>query len=91
MAAGINTCSTTTAALQDTPKVKALRAGWMKMKAEVFAAKYHIPDSLDPATVSRFDWYEATGFKVPFPCEKTVRPASDFTSKVLAAKADNDD
>ena len=43
-----NTCSTTTAALQDSPKVKALRAGWLKMKAQVFAAKYHIPDSLRP-------------------------------------------
>ena len=60
------------------------------MKAEVFAAKYHTPDSLDPDTVSHFDWYEATGFKVPFPGEKTVRPASDF-SGVAPAKADSDD
>ena len=74
----LNTCSTTTAALHDSPAVKALRAGWLKMKTEVFAAKYHMPDSLDPDTVSHFDWYEATGFKVPFPGEKKVRPASDF-------------
>ena len=86
----INTCSTTTAALNESPKVKALRAGWMKMKAEVFTTKYHIPDSLDPSTVSHFDWYEATGFKVPFPGEKTVRPASDFRKAVLA-KADKED
>ena len=88
---GINTCSTTVAALHESPKVKALRAGWMKMKTEVFPTKYHIPDSLDPATVSHFDWYEATGFKVPFPGEKTVRPASDFSKKVVLAKAGDDD
>ena len=60
------------------------------MKAEIFAAKYHMPDSEDPDTVSHFDWYEATGFKVPFPGEKTVRPASDF-NKAGARKADLDD
>ena len=88
----LNTCSSETAALQESPKVKALRAGWLKMKAEVFAAKYHIPDSLDPDTVSHYDWYDATGYKVPFPGEKTVRPASDFTKAVLAkARDDNDD
>ena len=58
------------------------------MKTQVFAAKYHIPDSLDPDTVSHFDWYEATGFKVPFPGEKKVRPASDFKKKVALTKAD---
>jgi YVTN family beta-propeller protein len=87
----INTCSTTTAALQDGPKVKALRAGWLKMKTQVFPAHYHIPDSLDPDTVSHFDWYEATGYKVPFPGETTVRPASAFIKKVALTKADDDD
>jgi YVTN family beta-propeller protein len=86
----LNTCSSTIASLKDSPKVKALRAGWMKMKAEVFAAKYHTPDSLDPSTVSHFDWYEATGFKVPFPGEKKVRPASDFIHRP-APKGDKDD
>ena len=89
ISASLNTCGTATAALQDSPKVKALRAGWLKMKAEVFAARYHMPDSLDPDTVSHFDWYEATGFKVPFPGEKTVRPASDF-SKQASTTADQD-
>ncbi len=87
----LNTCSSSaSAALQDSPQVKALRAGWLKMKAEVFATRYHVPDSLDPDTVSHFDWYEATGFKVPFPGEKTVRPASDFRKPALAV-ADTDD
>jgi hypothetical protein len=86
----LNTCSTTTAALQDSPAVKALRAGWLKKKAEISAGKYHIPDSEDPETVSHLDWYEATGFKVPFPGEKTVRQTSDF-NKAAPTKADDDD
>ncbi len=88
-----NTCSTPapTAALQDSPKVKALRDGWLKMKAEVFAAKYHIPDSLDPDMVSHFDWYEATGFKVAFPGEKAVRPANDFKKAASTTTTDLDD
>ena len=85
-----NTCSTVSAALKDSPKVKALRAGWLNMKAQVFAAKYHVPDSLDPDTVSHFDWYEATGFKVPFPGEKKVLPASAFNN-AAPTKVDNDD
>ena len=87
----LNTCSSgTTASLQDSPRAKALRAGWMKMKKQVFAAHYHLPDTLDPNTVSHYDWYEATGYKVPYPGEKTVRPASDF-KKAVRTKADVDD
>jgi YVTN family beta-propeller protein len=85
-----NTCSSTAAAVQDSPEVKALRAGWLKKKAEISAGKYHIPDSEDPDTVSHYDWYDATGYKVPFPGEKTVRPASDF-NRATPAKADDDD
>ncbi len=89
---GPNTCPTATASVQhDSPAVQALRAGWMKMKAEVFAARYHVPDSLDPDTVSHFDWYEATGFKVPYPGEKTIRPVSNFIKKAALVKADLDD
>ena len=41
---GINTCSSgTTASLQDSPKAKALRAGWLKMKAKVFAGNITFP------------------------------------------------
>ncbi len=72
------------------PKVVALQAGWLKKKAEIFAGKYHIPDSEDPDTVRHYNWYEATGFVVPFPGEKTVRPASEF-KKRAPAKVDVDD
>ena len=73
------------------PKVLALQAGWLKKKAEIFAGKYHIPDSEDPEIVRHYNWYEATGFVVPYPGEKTVRPASDFNRKAPAASADLDD
>ena len=72
------------------PAVKALRAGWMKKKTEIFAGKQHMPDSEDPDTVNHLDWYEATGFTRPYPGEKKVRPASDF-NKPAPAKADDDD
>jgi len=85
-----NTCSSAAAEVQDSPEVKALRAGWLKKKAEISAGKYHIPDSEDRDTVSHYDWYDATGYKVPFPGEKTVRPASDFNN-AAPTKADDDD
>jgi len=74
----------------ESPRVKALRAGWMAKKAEVFAGKQHTPDSEDSDTVNHLNWYEATGFVRPYPGEKTVRPASDFNRPALA-KADDDD
>jgi len=74
----------------ESPAVKALRAGWMKKKAEIFAGKQHIPDSEDPDTVNHLTWYEATGFTRPYPGEKAVRPASDF-NRAAPVKADDDD
>jgi hypothetical protein len=75
---------------KDSPAVKVLRAAWLQKKAELFAGKYHMPDSEDPDTVSHYNWYEATGFKVPFPGEKTVRRPSDF-NKPAPTKVDDDD
>jgi len=69
---------------------KVLRAGWMKKKAQIFAGKYHRPDSEDPDTVNHLDWYEATGFTRPYPGENKVRPASDFNRRA-PVKADLDD
>jgi hypothetical protein len=63
----------------------------MKKKTQIFAGKYHIPDSEDPDTVNHLNWYEATNFARPYPGEKTVRPASDFKRKAPAASADLDD
>jgi YVTN family beta-propeller protein len=72
------------------PKVLAVQASWLKKKAEIFAGNYHKPDVEDPEIVRHYNWYEATGFVVPYPGEKTVRPASDF-NKAAPAKADDDD
>jgi hypothetical protein len=73
------------------PSVKALQSGWLKKKTELFAAKYHIPDSEDTDTVNHMLWYEATGFTKPYPGETKVRPASEFKTKAGAAKVDLDD
>jgi YVTN family beta-propeller protein len=71
--------------------VKVLQASWLKKKAEIFAGKYHIPDSEDPDTVNHLNWYEATGFTRAYPGEKKVRSASDFNRPAPTAKADLDD
>ncbi len=74
----------------ESPAVKALRAGWMQKKTEIFAGKQHIPDSEDVDTANHLTWYEATGFKRAYPGEKTVRPASDF-NRAAPSKVDDDD
>jgi YVTN family beta-propeller protein len=82
---------TSTVALNnDSPSVKALRAGWMKEKTKIFAGKHTKPDSEDPDTVNHLTWYEATGFTRPYPGEAKVRPASDFKNRKAPA-ADLDD
>ncbi len=73
----------------ESPAVKALRAGWMQKKAEIFAGKQHKPDSEDVDTANHLTWYEATGFTRPFPGEAKVRPASEFNN--AAPDKDDDD
>jgi YVTN family beta-propeller protein len=75
---------------KESAKVRALRAGWMAKKAEIFAGNYHKPDVEDTDTVNHLNWYEATGFTRPYPGENTVRPASDF-NRGAPTKADDDD
>jgi YVTN family beta-propeller protein len=84
---------TTTASLNknESPSVKALRVGWMKKKAQVFAGKHTLPDSEDPDTVNHLNWYEATGFTRPYPGEAKVRPASDFKNRKAPAGDKDDD
>jgi YVTN family beta-propeller protein len=72
------------------PKVKALRAGWLQKKAQIFAGKLTKPDSEDPDTVNHLNWYMTTGFTRPYPGEKTVRPASEFNNPA-PTKVDDDD
>jgi YVTN family beta-propeller protein len=74
----------------ESPAVRALRAGWMMKKTEIFGSKQHTPDAEDVETAQHLTWYEATGFTRPFPGEKTVRPASEF-NKPAPSKVDDDD
>ena len=74
----------------ETRTIRNLRAGWLKLKAEIFAANYHKPDVENPSVVAHYDWYEATDFKVPFPGESKVLPASAF-KKAAKVKGDDDD
>ncbi len=73
------------------PKAKVLQAGWLKKKRQVFAGKYHTPDSEDTDTVNHMNWYEATGYTRPYPGETRVRPASEFNHRAPAASSDMDD
>jgi hypothetical protein len=75
---------------KESARVAALRASWQKKKEQIFAGKYHMPDAEDPEIVRHYNWYEATGFKVPYPGDKTVLPASAFNN-VASVKADQDD
>jgi YVTN family beta-propeller protein len=81
---------TTAADAKESNAVKALKAGWLQKKAEIFAGKLTKPDSEDPDTVNHLNWYMATGFKVPYPGEKTVRPPSEFNNPA-PTKPDDDD
>jgi len=71
--------------------IKALRAAWRQKKAEIFAGKLTKPDAEDPDTVNHLNWYEATGFKRPYPGESTVRPPSEFNNPAPAGDGDGDD
>ncbi len=76
----------------DSAAVKALRAGWMKKKTQIFAGKLTKPDAEDSDTVNHLTWYEATGFVRPYPGERKVRPASDFRHRTAPkGDADGDD
>jgi YVTN family beta-propeller protein len=68
----------TAANITDSPAVKVLRAAWLKKKQQIFAGKLTKPDSEDPDTVNHLNWYLSTGFKRPYPGEKTVRPPTEF-------------
>jgi phospholipase C len=63
---------------------------WSQAKAEIFKGKMTKPDSEDPSTVNHMDWYEATGYKRPYPGETTVRPPSDFADRIAHPHTDLD-
>jgi YVTN family beta-propeller protein len=85
----VGTAAPAVAPAAQSPAVQALRAGWMKKKAQIFAGKQHIPDSEDSDTVNHFDWYESTNFTLPYPGETKVLPASAFKKKAPTTKDDD--
>jgi len=66
--------------------VNGLEKAWRKMKLKMFAGKMTKPDAEDPDTLNHLIWYEATGFKRPYPGEKTVRPPTEFKNRLLASR-----
>lgn len=74
----------------DSPQVVALRKAWLQKKAEIFAGKLTRPDAEDPDAVNHLNWYLTTGFKRPYPGERTVRPPTDFNNPAPAGE-DADD
>ena len=88
---GVTASAASAALTGESPAVKALRVGWKKKKAQVFAGKHTKPDAEDPDTVNHLNWYEATNFIRPYPGETKVRPASDFNHRKAPANADTDD
>ncbi len=69
----------------------ALEAAWRKTKAKMFAGNATKPDVEDPDTMAHLTWYEATGFKRPYPGETSVRPPTDFKHRFDRLKGDLDD
>jgi len=83
--------SASAANTKSSPAVQALRAAWLKKKADIFAGKLTKPDSEDPETVNHFNWYMSTGFTRPYPGESKVRPPSDFNNPAPTKGDDDDD
>jgi len=81
--------SATASKMKSSPAVEAMKKAWLQKKAQIFAGKLTKPDSEDPDTVNHFNWYMSTGFTVPYPGEKVVRPPSEFNNP--APKGDDDD
>jgi YVTN family beta-propeller protein len=68
-----------------------LEKAWRVAKAKMFAGKHNKADAEDPYTLNHLVWYEATGFKRPYPGETTVRPPSDFAARIAAPVAHDGD
>jgi hypothetical protein len=70
-----------------------LELAWRRMKVDMFAGKTTKPDSVDADTLNHLDWYEATGFKRPYPGESEVRWPSHFRDRLSlpSPKSDLDD
>jgi YVTN family beta-propeller protein len=67
--------------VNDGARLSPIAKAWHDAKVEMFkGGKMHKADSVDPDTLNHLGWYEATGFKRPYPGEKAVRWPSEFKS-----------
>ena len=71
------------------PAVKALRVGWMKKKAQIFAGKHTKPDSEDPDTVNHSPGTRPPDLPGPIPARRRFAPPANSNRR--APKADLDD
>jgi YVTN family beta-propeller protein len=74
-----------------TSTVSQLAQEWQQAKLQIFAGKSTKPDSEDPDVVNHLDWYEATGFKRPYPGEAKVRAPSEFRNRFSTPVSNDDD
>jgi hypothetical protein len=74
-----------------TSAVSQLAQEWQQAKLQIFAGKSTKPDSEDPDVVNHLDWYEATGFKRPYPGEAKVRAPSEFRNRFSTPVSSDDD
>jgi hypothetical protein len=74
-----------------TSAVSQLAQEWQQAKLQIFAGKSTKPDSEDPDVVNHLDWYEATGFKRPYPGEAKVRAPSEFRNRFSTPVSNDDD
>jgi hypothetical protein len=76
---------------KNTAAVLKIGRAWELAKVRIFKDKQHKPDSEDPYTVNHLVWYEATGFKRPYPGEDKVRWPSEFATQIAHSNFDLDD
>jgi hypothetical protein len=69
-----------------------MEKAWKAAKTRMFAGRTTKPDSEDADTLNHLIWYEATGFKRPYPGETKVRPPSEFADRIASPPdGDGDD
>jgi YVTN family beta-propeller protein len=71
--------------------LNSMEKAWKLAKVQLFNGKMSKPDAEDPYTLNHLIWYETTGYKRPYPGEKTVRPPSEFADRMARPNFDLDD
>ena len=67
-----------------------LEKAWLKATGEVMKDKIAKADAADPNFLNHVIWYSATGWKLPYPGERTILPPEPFL-KAARRYHDSDD